>query len=171
MDPLKRLTPELRANFVAYLDGELDEHQTQQVEAVLSQSAVARNDMENLARTYELLAVLPHVESSEDFTAKTLATARLDVRQFDPTQTSAYRMAREVLRGAVWVAAIGASAALGFLITNRWIPGSADPLLYDLPVIEQWDVYAEIGRFEFLQRLAGQDDLTEEMRAQQIDDH
>ncbi len=121
-------------------------------------------------RSYELLEHLPRLQSSPDFTERTLATARLEGQRVDPRRTTAYRLLRRGLVGAGWCAGVAGAAALGYLVTNRWIPGPAEALLQDLPVIEQLDVYEEVGSFEFLQRLEGQTDLVEEMQAQQIDE-
>jgi anti-sigma factor RsiW len=56
MDNPTPITPELRENLVAYLDGELDEVATLEVERTLSESAEIRLEVEELSRTWDLSA-------------------------------------------------------------------------------------------------------------------
>jgi hypothetical protein len=44
-------------------------------------------------------------------------------------------------------------AVAGFLLTNRGIPQKAEILVNDLPVIEQLDLYEDVGDVEFLKEL------------------
>src|SRR5919109_2292772 len=111
MDKFSRLSGTQRANLVAYLDGELDDQETAEIESVLAASAVARNYVELLARTYDLLDELPRVKAPREFTERTLTTVRLDGVRPDITQTEWYRRMR---RGAVllaWLAAMTAASA------------------------------------------------------------
>ena len=163
MSKLIRLTPEIRADFVAYLDGELDEEATERIETVIGQSEVARSDMESLAQTYELLDTLDRPRAAEDFAERTMATIRVDELRPDVRDTKWYRAARDGAILAVWMAALTATAAAGFLATNRWVQTESDRLIEELPLIEQLDVYSEVGSIEFLQRLHAQDALLQEM--------
>lgn len=166
MSRLVRLTPEIRDDFVAYLDGELDEEATRRIEAVIAQSEVARGDMEALARTYELLDSLDQPQASDDFVTRTMATIRVDEVRPDPRQTWWYRATRQGGSIAIWAAALIAAAVLGYLATSRWIRTPADELVEQLPLIEQLDVYTEVGSIEFLQRLSTQEALLQEIRPQ-----
>ncbi|MEX1230514.1 MAG: hypothetical protein WEB58_09750 [Planctomycetaceae bacterium] len=53
---------------------------------------------------------------------------------------------------AAWFAGLALSAAAGFLVTNRLVPSPAERLLQDLPVIEKWDKFKEVGSLEFLKQ-------------------
>ena len=66
------LNEEDRANLVAYLDGELDEHAARDLEARLANDPRARAEAETLRRTWELLDYLPRAEASGSFTHRTL---------------------------------------------------------------------------------------------------
>ena len=55
----------LKEDLVAYLDGELDEQASQDIEQTLAQSPAARREVEALARTWKLLRVLPEVKASD----------------------------------------------------------------------------------------------------------
>ncbi len=76
MAKMTRLSAEQRENLVAYLDGELDDSATQNIEQVLAESVVARHDVDMLSRTWDLMNVLPGVKASEEFTRKTLSSIR-----------------------------------------------------------------------------------------------
>lgn len=165
MDKFSRLTATQRANLVAYLDGELDDQETAEIESALAHSAVARNDVELLARTYDLLDELPRVKAPREFTERTLTTIRLDGVRPDFTQTEWYRRIR---RGAVmlgWLAVMTAASAVGYRITQAWIPNDADVLVRDFEVIQRLDQYQEIGNVEFLKTLDNQNpQLMQEIR-------
>lgn len=166
MTKLVRLTSEIRDDFVAYLDGELDEEATRRIEAVIAQSEVARGDMEALARAYELLEVLDRPQASDEFATRTMATIRVDEMRPDPRNTWWYRATRQGGAVAVWAAAVIGAAAVGFLATSRWLRTPADELVEQLPLVEQLDLYTEVGSIEFLQRLSTQEALLQEIRPQ-----
>jgi anti-sigma factor RsiW len=166
MSKLVRLTPEIRDDFVAYLDGELDDEATRKIEAVIAQSEVARGDMEALAQTYELLDTLERAEASDDFATRTMATIRVDELRPDPRDSWWYRATRQGGAIAVWAAALIGAAAVGYLTTSRWVRTPADELVEQLPLIEQLDLYTEVGNIEFLQRLSTQEALLQELRPQ-----
>ncbi len=164
MTKLTRLNTEDRENLAAYLDGELDENGTRRIESVLTASEVARNDIDLLARTYEMLDLLPRPKVAQDFTERTIATARLtEFRQ--PISRQAWF--RSVQRGMVfglWGIAMLAAGMFGYSLTNRWVPRQDDVLLEQLPVIQNVDVYLETGSVEFLHELAAQRQLLKELQ-------
>jgi anti-sigma factor RsiW len=61
-----------RDNLVAYLDGELDEATARTLEARLARDPRARQELEALKRSWELLDYLPRPEPSPQFTSKTM---------------------------------------------------------------------------------------------------
>jgi anti-sigma factor RsiW len=164
MDTFNRLTPAQRSNLVAYLDGELADQDTAEIESVLARSTVARNDLELLARTYDLLDDLPRVRATQEFTDRTLATVRMDDVRPDFTQTELYRRLR---RGAVlmlWSLAMLASAGLGYAATQMWTPNPDEFLVRDYGVIEELDVYRQVDSVQFLQELDRRGELLQKMR-------
>lgn len=161
MDKLSRLTTEQRADLAAYLDGELEEGSVAAIEQVLAQSNVARNDVEMLARTYDMLELLPRLSAPETFTEQTMTTIRLDQVKPDITETVWFR---RLSRGSVffaWSVAMLAASALGFLITNAWVPNEEEVLVEDFEVIQDLDAYMEVGSFEFLEALRGRPELNQ----------
>lgn len=163
MDKLSRLTTEQRGDLVAYLDGELEEEATVAIESVLAASNVARSDVEMLARTYDLLDQLPLVTAPETFTEQTMTTIRLDSVRPDITETAWFQ---RLSRGSVffaWTLAMLAAAALGFLITNAWVPNEEAVLVEDFEVIQDLDLYMEVGGYEFLEVLWREPDLARDI--------
>ena len=77
MEKVLRLTSEQRADLVAYLDGELDESPTQEIDRILARSAVARHEVEALSRAWEMLDILPRPKASSTFTERTMSTLQL----------------------------------------------------------------------------------------------
>lgn len=167
MDKLSRLTTEQRSDLVAYLDGELEDEATVAIESVLAQSNVARNDVEMLARTYDLLDQLPRVTAPEQFTEQTMTTIRLDQVRPDITETRWYQQFRRGSVLFVWTLAMVAASAVGFQITNAWVPNEEEVFVNDFDVIQDLDFYKEIGSFEFLEDLHRKADLAKEIEPEE----
>lgn len=165
MEKLSRLTTEDRENLTAYLDGELDEESTRRIESVLASSAVARNDVELLARTYDLLDDLPRPGAPSNFTEKTVATAKLEGYRKPLSQQPWFQVARRGLILGTWTVAIIATGTTCYLLTNRWVPQQEDLLIEKYPVIRNLDVYSEVGSVEFLNKLTAEPDLIKDIRA------
>lgn len=166
MEKLSRLTPEDRDNFTAYLDGELDENGTRRIESLLTSSAVARNDVEILARTYELLDVLPRPRAPGEFTEKTVATAKLEGYRKPLHQQPWFRPAQQAMVLAGWGFVLLIAGMCGFALAYRWVPQSDDQLLDALPLIQNLDMYNEANSVKFLHELSGQPQMLEELRRQ-----
>lgn len=153
MEKTVRLSAEQRDDLVAYLDGELPEEKIQEIDQIVARSEVARHEVEALARTFELLDVLPTVRVSDDFTTKTLASIKVMERPYSVTDQWWYPPIVKTAKIGVWVACLVLCGWIGFQITNRWIPNQTDEILEDLPVIENLHQYREIGDVEFLKQL------------------
>lgn len=158
MEKIPRLSPEQRENLVAYLDGELPETASKEIDQVLLKSPAVQHDVDMLSRTWDLLDQLPRLTGTGHLTQRTLTAVRQDEAP-KPLVPAWWkdRLPREQLRrgGIVvaWVAALALSAVAGFLVTNRMIPGTSDELLVNLPVIEKLDSYANVESVEFLREL------------------
>jgi len=166
MDKLSRLSADQRSNLVAYLDGELADDVTSEIESVLAHSGVARNDVEMLARTYDLLDELPRFKASQDFTARTMTTIRMEDIRPDITETVWYqRMRRGVILGCCTLAMMAAST-LGFMLTRDYVSEDADVLVKDYEVIHDLDVLRQVDDVEFLRQLDSNPELLEHMRSE-----
>ena len=160
---LKRVSVEHRDNFVAYLDGELDPTEAKDLERVLSDSPVARKDVELLVRTYDMLDLLPRPQATVEFTQKTMATIKLSDFKPDITQAAWYKRLQLGLVAIAGAALLAVTGLLAYAGTTRWMPTEEDLLLRDLQVIQNLDEYSQIGQFEFLERLQGQPTLMREI--------
>lgn len=154
IERIQRLSTEQRSDLVAYLDGELDEASARGIEHMLATSPVARNEVEVLTRTWELLDLLPRPGATEDFHERTMTTIRLDEYREPISSQPWFQQAMRVLLGAGWAAAVIAAAVIGFLATNRWIPHETEPLIQELPLIENLEAYQDVDSLDFLKDLA-----------------
>jgi len=153
MDKIPRLTAEQRSDLVAYLDGELDGGAVQEIEQTLTESPVARHEVEMLTRTWELLDTLPRAAASQEFTANTLTSIKALDHHRPLSEQPWYQRARRGVVVAGWVAGLAVASAVGFLITTRWIPDESAALIRDFPVIRDLDTYTEVDNVEFLKEL------------------
>jgi anti-sigma factor RsiW len=154
MAKLARLSPEQRENLTAYLDGELDEAATQEIEQVLAVSEVARHEVDMLARSWDMLNVLPAHKASGEFTRKTMTNLR--AAEQPGSGAVGDMVSRNARRGAVltfWVAILAACGYASFVATNRWVPNEAEQLLQAYPIAEHLDKYSQVGSIEFLREL------------------
>ncbi|MFN0053381.1 MAG: anti-sigma factor family protein [Planctomycetales bacterium] len=162
MAKITRLSAEQRENLTAYLDGELDEPGTQQVEQILAESVVARHEVDMLSRTWDLLGVLPGVKASEEFTRKTLSSIRaaeIPQQRFDSRHAA--RQMRRALVLALWGIVLVASGFLGYRATTHWLPNESEQLLDEFDVIANLQDYSEVGDIEFLRILKAKRTLAE----------
>jgi anti-sigma factor RsiW len=153
MEKTVRLNADQREDLVAYLDGELPDDQVQQIDQIIARSEVARHEVEALARTWELLDVLPPAKASDDFANKTMTNLKVMEQPFILTDQWWYVYLTRAVASCGWIAAILVSGWLGLQITRSWIPNANEALLRDLPVIENLDQYQEAGDIEFLKQL------------------
>ncbi len=164
MDKLKRVSVEHRDNFVAYLDGELTSEEVKNLEKVLSDSPVARKDVELLVRTYDMLDLLPRPQATVEFTQKTMATIKLADFKPDVTQSTWYKRMHLGIVAAAGLTLLAATGLLAYASTSRWVPTEEDLLLQDLQVIQNLDEYSQVGQYDFLERLQGQTILMQQIK-------
>ena len=153
MEKTVRLSAEQRDDLVAYLDGELPAEKIHEIDQIVARSEVARHEVEALARTFELLDVLPTVRVSEDFATKTLASIKVMEQPYSVTDQWWYPLLVTNGKIGIWVVCLILAGWIGFQITNRWTPNPTDEVLQDLPVIQNLHQYREIGDVEFLKQL------------------
>lgn len=142
MDRIKRLKPEHRENLVAYLDGELDPQEASEIDQALIDSPVARNEVEMLTRTWEMLELLPNQTASDEFTQTTMQTVRLS-EETPPSASISdyYPQIRWGLMAVSWLVCVTLASWAGFMISNEWTPNPSEQLIDDLPVIQNYELY------------------------------
>jgi len=149
----QRLTPNERANLVAYLDGELNEAESRAIATKLAHSPTARRELEVLEKTWELLDYLPRPNASEDFTARTLSQVMRADLEGGWLGSALRRKTEQVLRIALGTTAVGLAFVLGYALMQWAWPNPSERLKHDLPIAEHLDDYRDVGTFEFLKEL------------------
>jgi len=143
--------PGWKDNLVAYLDGELNEQDMQELDEVLVKQPDARANVEQLRQTWDLLDVLPRPAITEEFSAQTLATMQV-IRDEEPPPPSPWP--RRGLLAIVWAVALSVSGVAGVLLADRLQPDPTHILIEQLSVVERLESYREIGDLEFVKALA-----------------
>ncbi len=144
---------ELRGELVAYLDGELDEAATLQMEQTLGDDPSLRREAELLSRTFELLDELPRERASDDFTQRTVSTIRVSQSSPRPADRLWLRRAGRIALAGGWLVAMAVSAAIGYFAAQRSSSPDSQRLLEDFPVIRNVHVYQDVGSIEYLRAL------------------
>ncbi|WP_278465939.1 anti-sigma factor family protein [Gimesia maris] len=158
----KELNNQELEKLVAYLDGEVTEQEAIEVEQSLSTDEATRTHVDGLERTWELLDKLPIAKASQEFTDKTLSTiktvqlealAEAEQNRSGFLSNKSKQQLRRVLIAAGWTVGLACSVAIGYLLTNQWVPDETDPLLEEFSFIENLDTYSEVQSLEFLEEL------------------
>ncbi len=154
------LSEDDRAAISAYLDGELDEAVSQQMETRISLDAEARAEYETLRETWSLLDYLPRATPRPDFTNRTLERLSLERQAPAPVQK-----ARRAPAALAWVAGVLIAAGLGYgasglLPTAVPVPPEHEDraevdetLVRHLRVVEMWPLYQNVDDIDFLKKL------------------
>lgn len=152
--------PQLTAELVAYLDGELDAEASRRIEELLSTSPQVRERLIHLEQTWDLLDELPRACVGDVFTRSTIEMVA--VKQEESLVSAApprTRVWRQILLSTVTLAA---AAVLGWMALPLVLPDPNRRLLEDLPVVEHLDEYQQVGDIEFLRRLRAEGLFAEE---------
>jgi len=142
----------LDEELVAYLDGELDSQATKRLEDLLATDEPARKRLSQLANSWELLDQLPRATVDDLFTRTTVEMVAL-AEEDEVAKHEAGEPARRRIRWLVGGAAALCAAAIGFVAMALAFPDQNDPLLADLPVIYNLELYEPVGSMDFLRQL------------------
>lgn len=148
-----RLTSELRANLVAYLDGELARDEAEAFALRIDGNSTARRDVELLRGSWRLLDTLVMPSASPELTSRLLLLA-------DADGTSSRRFGRGSfgnLHQVAMLLVIAAFLGVAFLAgmgTSRIVWGDqTNRLASELAIAENVEAYRAVGSYEFLQQL------------------
>lgn len=142
----------LEEQLVAYLDGELDDQSHRRVEELLATDPKARDTLERLEGTWDLLDSLDRAHVDEAFTKSTLEMVAVAASE-DVEQEKA-EVPRRRRRWWLAVSAVMlAACAAGFLVVWLFQTNPNDRFLEDLPVLERLDQYRQIDDVGFLELL------------------
>ncbi len=153
MEKTVRLNADQREDLVAYLDGELPDDQVRQIDTIVSRSEVARHEVEVLARTWEMLDVLPSAKASNDFASRTMTNLKALEAPYVFANQWWYAPLKRTISIAAWLAALLICGWIGFEVAKNRIPNPHEELLQDLPLIENLDSYQEARELDFIIQL------------------
>ncbi|MCA9040588.1 MAG: hypothetical protein KDA65_09605 [Planctomycetaceae bacterium] len=156
MKRIVRVSSDLRSNLVAYLDGELDEESSRQVEMLLAQSEVARHDVEMLSRSFDLLDMLPRENASENFKQETMASVAALDSKIPLSQQQWLHSLRKGLVLLCCVVVLGLAGFGGYVAGQQLWPTETEEALEELPLFQNLHHYREVGEVEFLKQLQQQ---------------
>jgi anti-sigma factor RsiW len=150
------LNDEDRETLTAYLDGELDDDATQELEARLGRDDKLRAELESMRKTWGLLDFLPKAAPSADFTHRTMDRLTLGGHS---TQTGVFGIRWPVRRAAMWIftcfAALGVGGGVAWAY-RHYLAKPIDPdeaLVHDLRLLERLPAYENVEDLEFLKAL------------------
>ncbi len=145
----------LQKDLVAYLDGELADDRSREIEATMVEQPAVRSEVDGLQRSFDLLDLLDLPKASPDFSEKTMSQVVVET----PTVRRRPDGDRvwSLLNAAAWVVGLAVVGLVGFRTTNVWVPRESDLLVRDLPVVENLDLYTELGSVEFVEMLRDRD--------------
>ncbi len=134
---------------VAYLDGELDAAEVEQVEQRLASDEHFRRRLLQLQRSWDMLDDLPRAEASESFTQSTVSVVALQAVE----PANIWQRYRTKIVATAAAAGTLLAAALGYIAVYSWYDAPNQKLLRDLPVIENVELYLAVSSIEFLREL------------------
>lgn len=156
------IDPQL-TQLVAYLDGELPEEASEQIEQKLSTDPPLRQQAESLDRTWQMLGLLEDVSASAEFVSKTLATVH--ALPATSSHNSGAQSVFSTLFSRARLLPLTAGLALGFAATAAGLSLSRNnglrnsrpedvEILQQLEMLRQYPLLRSIPNEAFLQELA-----------------
>jgi anti-sigma factor RsiW len=143
--------PVLHDELTAYLDGELDAESVRRVEERLARDHAYQTELRQLERAWDMLDRLPRSRVNEGFSNTTIEMVAVAASQDAES-------VRQVWPRRRWQQLASASVALaaglaGFAVGHWLWPNPNQPLLKDLPVVENFDLYYQADNIDFLRLL------------------
>ena len=137
---------------VAYLDGELDDESSRQIEQRLTSDSALRDHLGRLERTWDALDELEQVEADENFTKTTIEMVALAAEE-EHQQKEEQRPAQRRRQWLLGTMGLAAACLLGFVAFWAFATDPNRQLIEDLPVLQKLDEYQQIDDIEFLKLL------------------
>lgn len=151
MDKLNPSDSSIDLQLTGYLDGELDDAESQQVERRLGEDERYLRRMQELQKTWDALDVLPRAHATDTFTKSTLELL------VDETSLQNRHRLERFWTWPVRLAALAGLPLLAlastFYLSKYYQQQPVDQLVSDLPIIEKLDQYEVIDSLEFLDML------------------
>ncbi len=159
----------LDEELVSYLEGDLESDEARRVEQRLATDEPVRRRLQQLAQSWDLLDQLPRAVANESFTRSTVEMVTIVAEQELAEQTA--NLPR--VRRNRWLRAGGsivAAGLVGFLLATVLRSDPNAKLLRDLPVIQNLELYRQVGEIDFLRKLNDENLFTEEPSESAKDD-
>jgi hypothetical protein len=154
------MTPEFDDEvLVAYLDGELDAEQTQQIDQQIATQAELRDRINQLRMTWDMLDDLPVAPPSPRFAETTLEMAALASVEEPKSvlKVALHWMFNNASR--IFVISLPLFLLSGFAASSFVQSRAERQLLRDLPILVDWRALSNIDSLEWLEILVEQPDL------------
>ena len=143
---------ELDEELVAYLDGELEPNATKRMENLLASDARARQRLNQLAVSWDLLDQLPRATVDDLFTKTTVEMVAV-AAEHEVAETVKAEPARRRVRWLAMGVATLLALAVGFIAVGLTLPDRNDALLRNLPSVVNLELYRSVGDVAFLKQL------------------
>jgi hypothetical protein len=137
---------------VAYLDGELSPDDAARVERRLAADEGFRQQLQSVDRAWNALDELPLATVDDKFSRTTMTMAVKAAADELRAKTMALPLAERRRRWSTAVTAVVA-AVLGFLAFRLARTNPNSEIAYDLPVIDNYDIYSQVADVDFLRAL------------------
>ena len=153
--PSPELDERLQADLVAYLDGELDAEQAQQIERLLYRHPGVQEELRKLEASWDLLDELPQTHVDERFTRTTVELVIDDLsQQLQHQQRSLPRQLRRRWLG--WALLLGLAAfATVVTLDSLWLARERR-MLQQVPLLQRLEQYEEVQDIRFLKQMVKQ---------------
>jgi anti-sigma factor RsiW len=149
-----RLTPDERANLVAYIDGELPDAASRVLSTKLTHSATARQEVEVLKKTWELLGHLPFPAVDAQFSERTITEIRRIELKSPAWESSVKALSSWAAQIVAYLVLGGMAVGVGYAATHWLWPDPSARLARELSLAEHLEEYLEVESFDLLQELA-----------------
>lgn len=154
---------EIKDDLVAWLDGEVDDEASQQIETQVNVDPRVRAEADTLRQVWEMLDYLPKAEAPPNFTQRTMdrLAPQPKTTQLTPVRKTFTR------RAASWILALLIPGLISFAAVTWYLsrPDEQD-LVRELSVVEHLRYYQDVQELAFLQKL-DQSDLFHEAQFRQ----
>ncbi len=148
-DPAEQ-SPE-HEKLVAYLDGELDHQEAQQLETELANDPALRKQLQDLQRTWDMLDHLPTNEVDNSFTRSTIEMVLGEARkEYKVTKKRNWRRLKQCGLG---IAVLTISTLIGYMSARHIYETPRRELIQNLDFYRNVDNYGNISDIELLEKL------------------
>jgi hypothetical protein len=154
MQQQQRLTEQERADLVAFLDGELDDDDSQNLETKISSSVSARREIEALEKTWSMLDWLPRLDAPADFAGQTVSRIHSQQLRSERIEGRVKQVAGVTGKTLAWALCAAAALVVGFVGMRYAWPDPTRELIGDLEIAQNLEMYRAVPDVKFLDDLS-----------------